>query len=196
MLDSLTQLTRQPEYLHTLLNPLPIYGLAVGLLGLVIAVFLRSRPAQIATLAIVLISASAAFPVYVLGEAAEDRMEGIVDDAGRDWLEEHEHRAERVIYVFYLVAALAAAALFVPLRWAKFGTPLSLVVILAGCVALAAGGYIAKAGGQIRHREFRTGGPPPGSGDAEARDHETGAEESADDSGRGRGRGRGRGGDR
>ena len=26
-----------PEYLHVLLNPLPVYGLAVGVLGLVIA---------------------------------------------------------------------------------------------------------------------------------------------------------------
>jgi hypothetical protein len=27
----------KPEYVHVLLNPLPVYGLAVGVLGLVIA---------------------------------------------------------------------------------------------------------------------------------------------------------------
>ena len=32
-----------PEYLHVLLNPLPVYGLAMGLLGLVIALVSRSR---------------------------------------------------------------------------------------------------------------------------------------------------------
>ena len=161
MLDSLLQITRQPEYLHTLLNPVPIYGLGVGLLGLLIAVVLRSRPAQIATLAIVLLSAATVLPVYLLGEAAEDRMEGLVDEGGRAWLEEHEHRAERVMYAFYLLAALAAAALIAPRWWPKSAMPLSLAVLMAGLVALALGAYVAKAGGQIRHREFRTG-PPPG----------------------------------
>ena len=160
MVDSLFQIARQPEYLHTLLNPVPIYGLGLGLIGLAIAVLLRSRAAQIATLVIVLISASSALPVYLLGQSAEDRMEGLVDDAGRHWLEEHEHRAERVIYVFYLLAGVTAAALVAPLRWAKSGTPLSLAVIALGFITLAAGGYVAKAGGQIRHREFRTGAPP------------------------------------
>src|ERR671916_203400 len=85
MLDSLTQLTRQPEYLHTLLHPLPIWGLASGAVGLLIALFLRSRAAEIATLVIVLISSASAVPVYLLGGAAEDRVEGIVDDAGRQF---------------------------------------------------------------------------------------------------------------
>jgi hypothetical protein len=51
-------LQRQPEYVHILINPLPIYGLAISWIGLVIAFFLRSRRAQIATLALVLISAA------------------------------------------------------------------------------------------------------------------------------------------
>lgn len=187
MLDSLLQLSRQPEYLHTLLNPVPIYGLGLGLFGLVIAVLLRSRAAQVATLAIVLLSAAAVVPVYMLGEAGEDRMEGLVDDTGREWLEEHEHRAERVMYAYYLLAAVATAALLAPLRWPRTGTPLSAAVLAIGVAALGLGGYVAKAGGQIRHPEFRTGGPPPKAGDA--------GERIGDDDGeRGRGRGRGRGG--
>jgi len=39
-----------PEYLHVLLNPLPVYGLAMGLIGLIVAFFLKSRPAQIVAL--------------------------------------------------------------------------------------------------------------------------------------------------
>ena len=33
MIDALIRDFRQPEYLHVLINPLPIYGLAVGLIG-------------------------------------------------------------------------------------------------------------------------------------------------------------------
>ena len=58
------------EYIHILINPLPIYGLAIGWIGLVIAFFLRSRPAQIAALILVLISAASAWPANEFGEAS------------------------------------------------------------------------------------------------------------------------------
>src|SRR4030095_14022319 len=64
MTSLLQALQRQPEDVHVLLNPLPIYGLAMGWIGLVIGFFLRSRPAQIATLVLILISAASAWPVY------------------------------------------------------------------------------------------------------------------------------------
>lgn len=160
MLDSLTQLWRQPEYLHTLLHPMPIWGLGAGVLGLTIALLLRSRAAQIATLVIVLVSSASAVPVYLLGGAAEDRVEGIVDDAGREWLEEHEHRGEQAIYVFCALVAVALAALILPAKWPRSATPLCIAVLVFSVLSLAAGGYAAKAGGQIRHREFRTGPLP------------------------------------
>lgn len=186
MIDQLLRPLQQPEYLHTLLNPVPIYGLALGLLGLAITLLLRSRPAQIATLSIILVSSAIALPVYLLGHAAEDRMEGIVDDAGREWLEVHEERAERVIYAFHVLAVLAAAALVAPRWWPRSATPLALGVFAVTIVTLGLGGFVAEAGGKIRHPEFRTA-PLPESTE-EARDPEG---ERGD---RGRGRGRGRGG--
>jgi hypothetical protein len=38
--------------------------------------------------------------------------------------------------------------------------PLTLIVLLLGAVVLGMGGYIAYAGGKIRHKEFRAGPPP------------------------------------
>lgn len=43
--DFLQQL-RQPEYVHVLLNPIPVYGMASGILALVVALILRSRPSR------------------------------------------------------------------------------------------------------------------------------------------------------
>ena len=188
MIDPLLRAMQQPEYLHTLFNPIPIYGLGLGLLGLAIALFLRSRPAQIATLAIILASAATALPVYLLGEAAENRMEGIVDEAGREWLEVHEERAEKVIYAFYVLAILSAAALLAPRWWPRSATPLALAVFALTILTLALGGFVAHAGGKIRHKEFRTGLPSE-----EANDENAGEDQRADGN-RGRGRGRGRGG--
>jgi hypothetical protein len=161
MIDTLLRDWRQPEYVHVLLNPLPIYGLASGWIGLIIALFLRSRQAQVATLALVLISSASAWPVYEFGEQAYDRVLTMADDDGQAWLDEHRDRAEDLIWIFYALAVLSAIAIATPIKWPKSSEPLVIAVLLLGAVTLGAGGYIAYAGGKIRHREFRNEPPPP-----------------------------------
>lgn len=155
MIDSILRDLRQPEYIHVLINPLPIYGLAMGLIALVIAFFLKSRRAQIVGLIIVLIAAASAWPVYEFGEQAYNPVLSIADDAGQAWLDEHMDRAETLIYFFYALAVLAAASIAAPVKWPRSATPLLLSVILLTAVTLGIGGYIAYAGGRIRHSEFR-----------------------------------------
>jgi disulfide bond formation protein DsbB len=161
MMDALLRDFRQPEYLHVLLNPLPVYGLAMGLVGLIVAYFLKSRPAQIVALIIVLITAASALPVFLLGEQAYDRVLSMSDEPGHAWLNEHMDRGEDLVWFFYALAILAAVALFAPRKWPRSTTPLVIAVILLSIVTLACGGYIAYAGGKIRHREFRNVPPPP-----------------------------------
>jgi hypothetical protein len=151
----------KPEYIHVLLNPLPIYGLLMGWIGLLIAILLRSRKAKITALAIVLISAASAWPAYEYGEQAYDRVLTMTDDAGHAWLDEHMHRGEQLIFVFYALAGLSAAAIVIPIKWPKSSGPLAIATLLLGAVALGMGAYIAQAGGKIRHREFRYQSPPP-----------------------------------
>ena len=161
MIDTLLRDLRQPEYVHVLLNPLPIYGLASGWIGLIISLFLRSRRAQIATLALVLISAASAWPVYEYGEQAENPVISMADKDGQAWLAEHKDRAEDLIWIFYALAVLSAIAIAAPIKWPKSSRPLVIAVILLGAVTVGSGGYIAYAGGRIRHREFRNEPPPP-----------------------------------
>src|SRR4030095_10117532 len=155
MINTLLRDLRQPEYVHVLLNPLPIYGLASGWIGLIIALFLRSRQAQIATLALVLICSASAWPVYEFGEQAYDRVLTMADDDGQAWLDAHRDRAEDLISIFYSLAALSAIAIVTPIKWPKSSVPLVITVILLGAVTLGTSGYIAYAGGRIRHREYR-----------------------------------------
>jgi hypothetical protein len=161
MIDAILWDLRQPEYIHVLINPLPVYGLAIGLVGLIVAFFLRSRRAQIATLILVLICSASAWPVYEFGEQAKDRVLSMENEVGGAWLEEHEERAEDLIWLFYGLAVLSAVALFAPRIWPRSSTSLVLAVILLTIATLGAGGYIAYAGGKIRHREFRNVPPPP-----------------------------------
>jgi len=161
VIDSILRGLRQPEYVHVLLNPLPVYGLLISWIALIAALISKSHRAHIVTLILVFITSIAAWPVYEFGEEGYDRVLAMTDDDGHAWLDEHQDRAQKLIYFFYVVAALSAAAIIVPLRWPKSSVPLALVVVLLGAAALGSGCYIAHAGGRIRHREFRNEPPPP-----------------------------------
>src|SRR5215217_813001 len=155
MIDGILRGLRQPEYVHVLLNPLPVYGLLISWIALIAALISKGRRALIVSLILVFVTSVSAWPVYEFGEEGYDRVLTMTDDDGHAWLDEHQARGEKLIYLFYLVAALSAAAIIVPLRWQKSAVPLALTVALFAAVTLGSGCYVAHAGGKIRHREFR-----------------------------------------
>jgi hypothetical protein len=161
MIDSFLRGLRQPEYVHVLLNPLPVYGLLVSWIALIAALISKSRRALIVTLILVFMTSISAWPVFEFGQQGYDRVLAMTDDDGHAWLDEHEERAETLIWIFYATAALSAAAIVVPLRWPKSSVPLTVAVLLLAAAALASSCYIAYAGGKIRHREFRNEPAPP-----------------------------------
>lgn len=151
---------RDPEYMHVLLNPLPVYGLSIAVLGLALALIFRSRHALIVSLALVFVSGLAAWPTYSYGEAAYDRIKAMSDPAGEQWLDEHMARGEKLVYAFYVLAGLAAAGVGLPLKWPRSSVPLAVATLVLGGATLGIGGWIAYPGGHIRHKEFRFEPPP------------------------------------
>jgi len=161
MIDGFLRGLRQPEYVHVLLNPLPVYGLLISWIALIAALISKSRRALIVTLILVFMTSISAWPVYEFGEQGYDRVLAMTDDDGHAWLDQHQDRAQKLIYLFYVVAAVSVAAITVPLRSPKSSVPLAIAVALLGAVVLSSGCYIAYAGGKIRHREFRNEPAPP-----------------------------------
>src|SRR5437667_7203813 len=145
MIAALVRDLQQPEYIHVLLNPLPVYGLLVGWVGLIIGLVLRSRPAQIATLSLVLLSSISAWPVYEFGQQGYDRVLSMADEDGRAWLDEHKDRGEDLIWVFYALAAVSAFAIAAPIKWPKSSLPLAVAVVLLCSVTMGRGTYFAIA---------------------------------------------------
>src|SRR6266436_7853651 len=92
-----------PEYLYVLLNPLPVYGLAMGVFTLLLALISRRRAAQVIALALIFVGAISAWPVYHYGEAAYDRVTAMSDPGGERWLDEHMVRGEKLIWTFYVL---------------------------------------------------------------------------------------------
>lgn len=160
MIETILRDVRQPEYLHVLLNPLPVYGLAIALFGLIAATYLRSRGGQLTALVLIFATAISIWPVMRQGELAYNNVLSLADEDGQAWLKAHEHRAEELAWFYYTLAALAAAAIFVPKKWPRFARPLVFATMLLAFVSLGAGMAIAYQGGKIRHREFRSVPPP------------------------------------
>jgi hypothetical protein len=144
-----------PEYVHILINPMPVYGMAMGILALAGAFLMRNKNAQLIGLCLIIIAAASAWPVAHYGQNAYKHVRGVSDDTGQDALDEHMERAEKVIYVFYATAFLGLVALVTRRKFPKAATPLAVVIFIMGVASLGAGGWISKAGGQIRHPEFR-----------------------------------------
>jgi uncharacterized membrane protein len=162
MIEALLRDLRQPEYVHTLLNPIPIYGLTLAFVALLFALVFRNRGGQVTALGLIFISVISVWPVIHYGERAQANVLAMSDDDGRAWLEAHEKRAEQFEIIFYVLGLVALAAILAPKKWPVSALPLAIVTLLLAICALGAGASIAYAGGKIRHKEFRTV-PPPGS---------------------------------
>ena len=153
---------QKPEYIHVLLRVFPVEGLALALLGLIIALALRSHPAKITALVLVFLCAASAWPTVYFGEQGFDRAETLVSshDQQHHWLEAHAYRGTKNVWVFYVTAVVSLTALVVPAKFKKTSLSLACATLLLGFTALGVGAWIAYAGGQIRHPEFIYGTPP------------------------------------
>ncbi len=167
-----------PEYLHTLINPMPVYGLAIGLSVLALALVLRSKRVTIAALVVVFVCALSAWPTYHYGETAYDRVKAMSDPAGEQWLDEHMARGEKMIWMFYVLAGVAAIGVGAVLKWPRTSFAIAIGTLVLGAVTLGTGGYIAYAGGHVRHKEFRFEPPPQ----ARAEEHQHGGEQKVESS--------------
>src|SRR5882762_1483841 len=128
-----------PEYLHVLPNPLPVYGLAVAVLGLPLALISRTRAARVIALALIFVGAISAWPVYHYGEAAYDRVTAMADSDGGKWLDEHMRRGEQLIYVFYVVAALSVGAILAEFKLRHAAVPLVISTLILASANLGVG---------------------------------------------------------
>jgi len=159
-MNDFLQTLKQPEYIHVLLNPLPVYATVMGFAGLLIALLLRSRAAQGVALGIILIGCLSVWPVMEFGDRAADRVKAMFNADGQKWLHEHNERADVAPWVFYPTGAIAVAAIVALWKFPKVSRWLTLLALFGAMAGIGVGGWISQAGGKIRHTEFRTGPPP------------------------------------
>jgi hypothetical protein len=147
----------QPEYV--LINPIPIFGSALGALLLLVALWRRSADIRLVGLSVVLVTGVIVFPTVKVGQRAYDRVFETIPLEAQEWLDVHMDRAETFQYVFYLAALLALATLIAQRRRPELVDKLTKATLGATALSAALAGWIAHAGGQVRHEEFRMGPP-------------------------------------
>ena len=152
----------QPEYVHVLLNPLPVYGLAMALLALVLALIFRSREAQAVALILIVLTAVAAWPVSYFGSAGYDRVRSMSDESAQKWLNWHVYLADRIVWAHFAAAALAAVALATLWKFPRWHRPVLILTLVTALTAVGLGGFLAFAGGRSATRNSATIPRPPG----------------------------------
>jgi len=156
----IASLLDRPEYVHVTINHFPLVGLFVAMISLGSALALKNRSATFIALGLVGLMALSASIVSYFGEEGYDRVLSMADENGQAFLRYHQHLAYRWVFLFYICFAFAALGFGLGWKWPRLLTPLALLTLLLGAGSLVAGIFIARSGGEIRHREFRSGPPP------------------------------------
>lgn len=159
-MEKLTSLLNRPEYVHAAINHFPLIGLLVAMVAVLMSLLARLRLATVLSLALLTVLALSVWPVTYFGEAGYDRVLSMADDDGQAFLRYHMNLADRWVFLYYITAGVAALAIGLNWKWPKALLPLSILALVLAAASLTAGIYIAHAGGEIRHREFRSGPPP------------------------------------
>ena len=146
------------EYLHTFLTALPIFGLAVGVIGLSFALHFQARVARLATLALVMVSSALVWPVcYYIGW---HDVEMVWNQEANRWLDEEIRPREEFASLFFIVAALSALAIVTEWRRPRAAAvPLAVATLFPAIVAVAVGSYMVFTDCPIIERDSRLQSP-------------------------------------
>ena len=167
-------------HLHLILNHVPVVGLGVVILCLIVAVLSRSADLSKFGLALAVLMALVAIPVFLSGEPAEESVEHLTG-VHESIIEAHEESAEIAFGAVLTIGAGALALLLSSWRRATILARGSKIMLGACIIAAGLMGRTANLGGQIRHSEIRTtalAGDSDGVGYAHKNSHKNDAHDS------------------
>lgn len=100
-----------PEYLHLLLEPLPLFGLGLGFLFLGLSMILEHKHTRLFALVIVMLSACSVHWYLQLRLASEPRISATTGVAVRSAIEQQTQRRNDTAWIYYTVAGTCLVAL-------------------------------------------------------------------------------------
>lgn len=165
-------------HLHLLTNHLPIFVTLSGLFAMAVGLWRNNRGITQVALTLVFLGIAGGILTFWFGQQAYKPVRGLADEMGQDWLDLHMERAEQVIWVFWTAGAAVAAALVLVRKEHRLAIPAAMVAGTLGLLSMGLAGWIADAGGKIRHPELRQPSAKPDSGSASQSDENDGKSHS------------------
>lgn len=151
-LITLWQSIRDPEYLHLLLEPLPLYGLGAGLTFVIVSLFFGEIKSRMLALGIICLSCASVWPYIDLRDKATPRILATRSPDFAPLIQEQTQRRKDWSWPYYGMALLSAAALATT-RSAK-GRPLLLLVVVYGGLLFWISIWLHKKECEVYHRNI------------------------------------------
>lgn len=104
---------RDPEYSHLLLEPVPLYGLGIGLVFLIFAMLLGESKTQVLAVLVITLSGASVWPYQKLREEASPRILATRDLTLGPLIAEQTERRKKANGLYYALAVVGVMTLVV-----------------------------------------------------------------------------------
>lgn len=150
---TLWQSVRDPEYAHLLLEPLPLYGLGLGLVLLTVAALAGETKSRLLALLLMGVSCASVGPYLSFRLSATPRILATRPVAVGPEIERQTQLRERVAWAYYLMAGACLAAL--GMVGGRHGRHVLAVVILCGTALFWLSLWLHKKECEVYHPNIR-----------------------------------------
>ncbi|MBL9133731.1 MAG: hypothetical protein JNG86_21150 [Verrucomicrobiaceae bacterium] len=157
-LTTLWQSIRDPEYLHLLIEPLPLYGLGMGLVVFIVAFVFNERRTRLLSRALICVSCASVWPYTDLREKATPRILATRPPEFASVIREQTERRQAWNWPYYVLALLSFVACFT--SHSPKGRPLLLVVVIGGAFVFWFSIWLHKKECEVYHRNIVRYTPP------------------------------------
>ena len=145
----------EADYIHLIVNHIPIFSVGFGLLILLWGLIKKNTAILQIALVFFLLGAVSSYVAMETGEAAEDIVEEL-NVASHDIIHDHEEAAEIAFWFTILTGVISAVGFFAlsyNIRWQNtlFG-----ILAISALISLGALLYTAYQGGKIFHPKSQT----------------------------------------
>jgi hypothetical protein len=111
-LSALWSSLEDAEYLHLLLEPLPLFGLGFGLIFLIVSIITKQAITRLLALALITACCLSVQPYVKLRLKSEPRVLALQDPAFHPAIRAQTERRTSTTWIYYATALAGAAALF------------------------------------------------------------------------------------
>jgi hypothetical protein len=151
-LITLWQNIRDPEYLHLLLEPLPLYGLGLGLVFVIVSLVFGEMKSRMLALAVICVSCASVWPYIDLRDKATPRILATRSPEFAPLIQQQTQRRKDWSWPYYAMTLFSGIALF-SARSPK-GRPVLFFVIIFGALLFWFSIWLHKKECEVYHRNI------------------------------------------